>query len=80
MKYTSALKVSNGFKSLALHAALGSTENMKLISMKKQSTIFNMLSALAITVSYADRSNLSSAIIPMTKIYDWSPSFRLNNY
>jgi len=36
---------------------------------------FTFLSALAITISYADRSNLSTAIIPMQSIFHWDSVF-----
>jgi len=40
-----------------------------------QSIPFTLLSAFAIAVSYADRSNLSTAIIPMSETYHWDSFF-----
>lgn len=37
--------------------------------------LFTLLSALAIAISYADRSNLSTAIIPMANQLQWDASF-----
>lgn len=37
--------------------------------------VFTLLSALAMAISYADRSNLSTAIIPMTKAFQWDSLF-----
>jgi len=36
---------------------------------------FTLLSALAIAISYADRSNISTAIIPMSSQFRWETSF-----
>lgn len=40
-----------------------------------QSVPFTILSALAIAISYADRSNLSTAIIPMAAAFNWDSLF-----
>lgn len=40
-----------------------------------QSIPFTFLSAFAIAVSYADRSNLSTAIIPMSETFHWDSFF-----
>jgi ACS family sodium-dependent inorganic phosphate cotransporter len=39
------------------------------------SRTFTFLSALAVAISYADRSNLSTAIIPMTEAFHWDNFF-----
>ena len=40
-----------------------------------QTIPFTLLSALAIGISYADRSNLSTAIIPMAAAFHWDSLF-----
>ena len=40
-----------------------------------KSIVFVLLSALAIAISYADRSNLSTAIIPMAREFKWDNFF-----
>ena len=40
-----------------------------------QTIPFTLLSALAIAISYADRSNLSTAIIPMAAAFHWDSLF-----
>eukprot|EP01041_Mallomonas_annulata_P007326 gene7326-14945_t len=47
-----------------------------MTSMSLQSSIpFTSLSALAVAISYADRSNLSTAIIPMANQFHWDSFF-----
>ena len=43
--------------------------------LKKNGWLFTILSAIAIAVSYADRSNLSTAIIPMAENFKWDSFF-----
>ncbi len=43
--------------------------------MKKNGWLFTIMSAIAIAVSYADRSNLSTAIIPMAENFKWDSFF-----
>lgn len=43
--------------------------------LKRNGGYFTFLSALAITISYADRSNLSTAIIPMAEAFHWDSLF-----
>lgn len=68
----------------ALRAPLLKTAGKALKSVAKDSNVvaagkasktFTLLSALAIAISYADRSNLSTAIIPMTQIFSWDSFF-----
>lgn len=42
---------------------------------RKSGLIFTLLAALAIAISYADRSNLSTAIIPMAAELHWDTAF-----
>ena len=56
-------------------------ENIPLVGgneppgLKKNGWLFTILSAIAIAVSYADRSNLSTAIIPMAEHFKWDSFF-----
>ena len=42
---------------------------------RKNGWLFTILSAIAIAISYADRSNLSTAIIPMAEYFKWDSFF-----
>ena len=53
---------------IRLHAQGNSFDDDNSIS-------FTLLAALAIAISYADRSNMSTAIIPMTEYYGWTSAF-----
>ena len=39
--------------------------------IRTQSVVFTALAALAVAISYADRSNISTAIIPMASQFQW---------
>ena len=49
--------------------------NLVVSQSQRTSQTFTLLSALAIAISYADRSNLSTAIIPMTQVFNWDSFF-----
>ena len=76
---------SQGASSFALHAlppttsssssASSSSEGQAGAMVLGQSVPFTLLAALAIAVSYADRSNLSTAIIPMAAEFNWDSLF-----
>jgi len=56
-------------------STLSSTLNDKAYHMWGPSIPFTLLSSFAISISYADRSNLSTAIIPMSQTFNWDPLF-----
>lgn len=43
--------------------------------LKSRSLLFTVLASLAVAISYADRSNLSTAIIPMAQVFKWDSFF-----
>jgi len=50
-------------------------DDKKKFNTSLNSIVFTLLSALAIAISYADRSNLSTAIIPMADQFHWDGFF-----
>ena len=43
--------------------------------MNRNTIAFTALASASILVSYADRGNLASTIVPMGEQYGWSPGF-----
>ena len=67
----------NSFSSFALHGLPPSSSSSSSVGplVLGQSVPFTLLAALAIAISYADRSNLSTAIIPMAAEFNWDSLF-----
>lgn len=70
---TRAMCVRHIRPAVRLYAALKSGPESSLDFSK--ATPFTIQSALAIAISYADRSNLSTAIIPMSAEFHWDALF-----
>lgn len=73
LKTRPTLSLSRRLQPLCLSSS--SIPPIESIISKNNGNYFTLLSALAITISYADRSNLSTAIIPMAENYHWDSVF-----
>ena len=72
---SSSSSPSSSSSSSSLSTNDSKTSFPNLINNGNSSIIFTVLSALAIAISYADRSNISTSIIEMAKQFHWDSFF-----